>query len=325
MRSIPLLLLLWLACAGVAGCRARAQIPAEPVAIEARRIPLDFDAPRTARLGALAYAGGLQLSSESSSAFGGLSGLDVMPDGRFISQNDQGDLLSGRIVLDAQGRLAGLADTRIQALTDTAGRTYGSKLEADAEGLTFLPGGGFAVSFEREHRIQAYVEGSLPRRLGVPAEAAAFGENRGLEALAVWTDARGRQRLVQGAEDGRIWSCDLAGRGCERIVGRTPERGYSLTGLDELPDGRGLIALYRGFDLFRGMRALVVWLPQGAFDRPVVLARLAAPTTVDNMEGIAATRGADGSVRLYLISDDNFLPIQRTLLLAFDWRPEPRR
>jgi hypothetical protein len=30
---------------------------------------------------------------------------------------------------------------------------------------------------------------------------------------------------------------------------------------------------------------------------------------------------ADGSVRFYLLSDDNASAAQRTLLLAFDWRP----
>ena len=29
----------------------------------------------------------------------------------------------------------------------------------------------------------------------------------------------------------------------------------------------------------------------------------------------------DGSVRFYLLSDDNFQSSQRTLLLAFDWKP----
>ena len=45
------------------------------------------------------------------------------------------------------------------------------------------------------------------------------------------------------------------------------------------------------------------------------------PATVDNFEGISALPRADGSVRFYLISDDNFSPAQRTLLLAFDWTP----
>ena len=38
---------------------------------------------------------------------------------------------------------------------------------------------------------------------------------------------------------------------------------------------------------------------------------------VDNMEGIAVHRAADGALVLTLVSDDNFSPLQRTLLLQF--------
>jgi len=35
------------------------------------------------------------------------------------------------------------------------------------------------------------------------------------------------------------------------------------------------------------------------------------------MEGVAARRGPDGETLVYLISDDNFHILQRTLLLMF--------
>ena len=48
------------------------------------------------------------------------------------------------------------------------------------------------------------------------------------------------------------------------------------------------------------------------------LLALRLPATVDNFEGIATTLNPDGSLRVYIVSDDNFSPSQRTLLLAFD-------
>ena len=54
--------------------------------------------------------------------------------------------------------------------------------------------------------------------------------------------------------------------------------------------------------------------------RWVGVATFTAPATVDNFEGIAAVRRPDGGVRLYILSDDNFNPDQRMLLLAFDVR-----
>ncbi len=47
------------------------------------------------------------------------------------------------------------------------------------------------------------------------------------------------------------------------------------------------------------------------------IAVLRPPLTVDNLEGVAARRGAAGETLLYLVSDDNFRTTQRTLLLLF--------
>jgi hypothetical protein len=38
---------------------------------------------------------------------------------------------------------------------------------------------------------------------------------------------------------------------------------------------------------------------------------------IDNLEGIAVHREASGAVVMTLVSDDNFSPLQRTLLLQF--------
>ena len=38
---------------------------------------------------------------------------------------------------------------------------------------------------------------------------------------------------------------------------------------------------------------------------------------IDNMEGIAVHRNASGEIIITLVSDDNFSPIQRNLLLQF--------
>ena len=50
------------------------------------------------------------------------------------------------------------------------------------------------------------------------------------------------------------------------------------------------------------------------------IARLLPPLTIDNFEGIAAWRGPKGETLIALLSDDNFSPLQRTLLLLFELR-----
>ena len=48
-----------------------------------------------------------------------------------------------------------------------------------------------------------------------------------------------------------------------------------------------------------------------------LLARLAPPVSVDNMEALALAPHPDGGWSLYLLADDNQNPLQRTLLLKF--------
>jgi hypothetical protein len=228
------------------------------------------------------------------------------------------------LVLNPQGRLVGLADTTLESLTDEAGQPYGSKSEGDAEDITLLPGGGYAVSFEQKHRVLAYRPGLAPRRLGIP-DTTFPSRNRALEALTVWHDpARGEDRLVEGAEDGRAWSCDIEGKGCVQFLVPAEEkltRGYSLTSLDALPDGLGMVAMYRDVSLIHGMQGMIAWVRPGASPQVTPLAWLSSPLSVDNFEGIAAVARPGGGVRLYIVSDDNFSSIQRTLLMAFDWTP----
>ena len=52
-----------------------------------------------------------------------------------------------------------------------------------------------------------------------------------------------------------------------------------------------------------------------------MLAQMNVLVTVDNFEGIAARQMADGRVRLYVVSDDNFSSKQRTLLMIYDLPP----
>ncbi|MNJ05058.1 hypothetical protein D3C73_1661380 [compost metagenome] len=48
-----------------------------------------------------------------------------------------------------------------------------------------------------------------------------------------------------------------------------------------------------------------------------MLVELKLPGTTDNFEGIAAERRGERA-RIYVLSDDNSLAVQRTMMLAFD-------
>jgi hypothetical protein len=77
--------------------------------------------------------------------------------------------------------------------------------------------------------------------------------------------------------------------------------------------------MIRAWDPLRGARiALILRNAAGA---EVGRLELARPLTTDNFEGVDVLPGKDGGLRFLLASDDNFSTEQRTLLLAFDWKP----
>ena len=52
------------------------------------------------------------------------------------------------------------------------------------------------------------------------------------------------------------------------------------------------------------------------------VAEMQPPESIDNMEGLAVRVNEKGETIVYMISDDNFSRIQRTVLLVFRLEPE---
>jgi hypothetical protein len=311
------------AALALCACASQSSLPSGPVAagpqisIKARAVPLSAGEPGLSRQGAFVYAGGVELTSPDTSRLHGLSDLKVWPDGRLLAVSDEGDLLQARIQLDAAGRLAGLTDATLSALPGEDGQpllTRG-KPEADAEGLAELADGSRLVSLECDDRILLYpAGGGAPRR--APSPAVAFPYNQGMEALAANPAAGPDAYIVGGEASGRTWDCRLAGGCREAARVDLPEDG-GLAAVAALPDG-GRAYLVRAFSILKGVRiSLRITGADGALRDEL---KLAAPLTVDNFEGLAALPQPNGAVRFYLLSDDNFSGLQKTLLLAFDWK-----
>jgi hypothetical protein len=201
-------------------------------------------------------------------------------------------------------------------MTGEDGKPLSDKADTDAEGLALLPNGDRLVSFERRHRIWLYPAASGPPR-PVPMPGASFPPNGGMEALSADPEA-GADAYVVGAEvSGDTWTCHVLSTPC--IKGPTVDKPteFGLVAIKRLP-GMHTVYLLRAFDAERGPR-----ISLQVFRSTDMVARMdmAAPMTVDNFEGLAAVPRPDGAVRFYLLSDDNARASQRTLLLAFDWRP----
>jgi hypothetical protein len=311
--------LILFACAPPDAPLPKAPVPAGPgVAVTAEPVALDPTDHARQRLGNFAYAGGLKLTSDQTARLHGLSDLKLTGGGRFVAVSDEGDLFRARFRLDAAGRLIGLDEASIAPLLGEDGLPLQGKLMADAEGLALLPGGDMLVSFERTHRIWLYpAKGGPPR--AVPKPDAQFPENDGMEALAALPSAGPDAYVVGAEEDDRTWICRLSAP-CAPGYPLPPRDGAGVVAVAPLDDGR-IAWLFRDFSPLTGsLITLKVLDPAGKVLDEMKLAR---PLTVDNFEGLAADPRADGRVRFYLVSDDNFSAAQRTLLLAFDWDPKP--
>lgn len=328
-RFLLTLCLLVAACAGVSPPPAGAQ--EQPVTIESTALTLKIDEPKATRVGRLIWRGGIEMRS-SSRNFGGLSDLHVTPDNRTLTSiSDEGAWLVATPRFDAKGMLVGLADARMGQLRGLDGKPIDSKPEADAEGMARLPDGSWLVSFERRHRLWRYTSlTATPLPVEGPADIGRQPGNGGIEAMTALADGTliaisEEYSLKPGTVVGWIGKPDANGRYAWSSFSYATIPDYKPTALAVLPDG-SFATLERAFDMVRGVRVRVMrfdaaQLKPDATVRPEELAHLASPYAVDNLEGLAATRGAAGETLLWLMSDDNFNPLQRNILMLFELAP----
>ena len=248
--------------------------------------------------------------------FGGFSGMEVSPDGQSLTIiSDRGVLVTARLIRAAD-TVTGIELLSVDPLRQADGTPLQDGL-IDAEGLATDAGGQAFVSFENKHRVMAL---DLSRGITTPLASykdfAQLGFNTGLEALAIhpdgWlftlsegkADETGTTPLYQ-LKDGR-W----------RISHRVPLKGpFVPVGADFDDSGRfyllertlsplGFRSRIRRFDLDAGPNAVETLVST-------------IPGTFDNLEALSVWRDPLGQTRLVLISDDNFLSLQRTQIVEY--------
>tara|TARA_R110002074_G_scaffold102128_2_gene220608 strand:+ start:3150 stop:4307 length:1158 start_codon:yes stop_codon:yes gene_type:complete len=294
------------------------------------------------KAGELEYSGGLELTSPDK-AFGGWSGLAVSTDGAMlVAVSDEAHWLSAQIIYDEKGRLAGLADARMAPLRDLKGKPITSKNMGDAEGLAITgndPSKGEAyVSFERHHRIWRYDLGhsgfdAVPSQIVTERRLGGMPANSGIEAIATLLPETGgdTQRLIALSEDGRNANGErkaflIEGRKVERLTTKLDEP-FKPTDIARLPNGDFLI-LERSYSPLAGPGMSLRQVPgsdveAGAALEGRLLMRANHRNMIDNMEGLAVRAGDKGEVLVYVMSDDNYSPLQKTLLMMFRLKLAP--
>lgn len=316
--------LAWLAVLAISACVRDAEPTRASVAFETIAVPLAPRDPSLNRVGSFVYAGGIEIKSAETSGLHGLSDIEIVSNDRVIAINDEGRLVEARLVLDQMGRLTGLADIYAAQMIGPDGRALRGKSRADAEGLAILPNGDRLVSFERDHRIMLYPAAGGPPRTA-PKPDAVFSDNLGIEALTAYPFASPTAYLA-GGEAGEVWLCDLTTNCQPTALGRTMKPGFQLSAIEAYGSEGAVAMVNRAYEANRGGAQVAVRLVErpAATDGPWVVRdelMLAPPLTSDNFEGVALRQRPDGSLRLYLLTDDNFSAAQHTYLLAFDWNP----
>jgi len=301
-----------------------------------KSVPVNFsltDKTQT-RFGKLEWRGGIELIS-SASEFGGLSGIAVSLDGaNFIAVSDQGRWVSGDIQYE-DNRLKSVSNIKIAPLRDPRGRAFNEKYQSDAESVAPYGAKGLdgklLVAFERNQRIGRYnfgKRGFLAREktIKLPAEAQKARRNKELESVGRFPKGTRLAKTIIAISERLL---DKQGNIVGWLIGGpTPGRftikrieGFDVTDLTITPDNE-LIILERYFSTLSGVemrlrRIKTADIKPGAILDGEILLQTDQRNTIDNMEGLASHRAANGEVRLTLISDDNFNVFQRTLLLQF--------
>jgi hypothetical protein len=320
-------------------------LPPTPVTVTATPLPLDRDDPGASRLGALTFRGAVQLRATNDD-FGGISALrigamDPAAPGRvpMLAVTDAGQWLAFTAI-ERDGRLVGVENAVMAPILGRDGKPAASKTQGDAEALDWQPATGAAsIVYEQDHRIATFAGidpqrpdslAQAPRRIDGLTAMTGWPANGGGEAMAILPDGT---RIIIGERASRADGSHVAlltRNGITREIAIAPVADHAPTDAVAI-DATRILILHRRFDLAgQGAAISLVDLAPAltqATTAPLpgalptrLLARWQPPTTVDNMEGIAIRRDGE-RVFVYVMSDDNFSSMQRTLLMKFEIDP----
>jgi hypothetical protein len=307
--------------------------PAAPTRIVVSTTPIDSfdlrDASRT-RFGALEFRGGFTMTSVHR-AFGGISGIRMAPDGlSFVAITDRGGWFTGKLVY-RDGRPAGIADAEIAPLLAADGQPLAAQGWFDSESIA-RDGDSIYVGFERVHKIVKFDFGrhgvaARGEPIAVPPDFKSLSFNRGLECLAAVPagaaqHAGGLIAVTEASLDarGNTRAFILRSGGVTRFAVRRHDN-FDVSDCALLGPS-SLLLLERRFTRATGLAIRLRRLSLSAFangavaDGPVLFTADLG-YQIDNLEGLAVHRNAQGETILTMVSDDNFSVIQRSILLQF--------
>lgn len=305
----------------------RSSPPHSIAATELTIISLPAPAPHrlASRLGAFRFDGAWELRSRTRLS-GSYSALLASKDGRLMAFSDAGQLL----IFTPPGSGSPRPSMRMLRLSKDP-----SKRVRDIESATQDAEGTIWLGLEYRNAIARLKRDFTVAAVTQPILMANWGENAGAEAMVRLRDGRFvvlQEAPIEGGA-GKHQAVLFAGdatRGA-KAAPFTFEgvEGFAPTDMAQLPDGRLLVL----------MRRLVWPMPQRFVGLLMLgdpadihangtwkvreVTRLSSDLPVDNFEGMAISQKTDASgyATVWLISDDNYSHMQRTLLWKLGVRP----
>lgn len=278
--------------------------------------------PPCCMAGPLHLVGAWELASRNP-MFGGYSALVRTGPGRLLAMSDRGYYLSFQMPDSPPGevRFGPLLNDETQV---KANRDIEAASRDPATGRIWLAQEGRNTIERRSPDLSRQAFRRSPQMKHWPA-------NTGPEAMVRLSDGRfivlcecSEGYFSTGRHPAFLFPADPSegGMGAEFIFSGV--KGYRPTDMAELPDGRVLILARRLVWPVPARFAIKVLIadprritPGGTWQAREI-ADLAAPWPLDNYEGLAIERAADGRLVAWIISDENGAVAQRVLLLKVE-------
>lgn len=289
----------------------------QPVDIDVTAIELPRSQPPLHPL--TRFRGGWVLTSEHPE-FGGFSGLLIDAEaGQLLAISDEGNWW--RAPFDSRQLQAPGTGT----MQGYAPGVAADKTDLDAESLIRF-GDGLLVSFEQNHRLEFMPEvGAKPIAPPglAPIDFAGVSNNSGMEAITLLPSGSLLVFIERGLSSNGLLKARLVSSESVEDLAFRPPVNFAPTDAATLPNGDVLVLL-RHYSAIDGVAVKVHHIRANDITAGAVLSgdeilHLTPEFSVDNMEGLDVVPLDGSTVRLVMISDDNFNPLQRTLLMMFDY------
>ena len=279
----------------------------------------------------LIFKGGIQLKSDHPD-FGGLSSLAFIDASRFVMVSDEGRFVSGTLDL-TDGAPSGLSDVEIDIIRNSSGNPLPRKFAQDSEAVEIVRRNGtpiaVRVGFEHLTRVADFAltdarPGGAATEIAIPQWLTDLRTNGAIESLCIAPPASpvaGSTLIITESHSIQpgTWAATLLGNRDRGDLHLARSGGVNPTDCAFLPNG-DLLVLERSF-AFLTFTAQIRRIPAaqirpGATMDGEVLFN-ASGGEIDNFEGLGVRTLPNGETRVTIVSDDNFLGFQRTLLLDF--------